>query len=672
MLLLVSCKKNETELQIDRSDSNSVMATLTSGCDTHPIIDNMPGYNTSTDTTELPTILGSQRNNPYTLSRMRTAYDNLGYASLQVNATDLYVRFLPNSASQLSALDSIMDSQNLELFDAPMDYDVLQEGNYYQDPSIPDTSVTWQYAVVPTNFQAPAGITYEVLSQIHIPGDDYTAMETEAERLASIQDSIDCSGGGAGPSAKIIQPNFPQCPLDYHWDLTAQECVCNCCPTGYHWIGNRCVQDAPPPPPPPATDAQVPAGNITVSDNNLGTTPGVRILRVVAKRWFKVERGYTDNNGHFQFTKRFKHTVKINVKFKNTYCNIRGIRGIRLWQSLYVINRSIGVYGSNKSFVAYNFDRIATTTNTIGNRFWAAASTFNAVLEQRDYSVTFGFSAPPLGLNIYLTNWGISEGLASTPLFGKRFVSDLPASYINTLLVGQASSLVGFYVSFFAQVARMRLDMAIDYHRANMNDFTSDFIKGTVYHELCHASHYTQAGTNWYTDFVNAELAEIENHPSGDLNPYGDGTTGNSPIIALGEGWGYHIGHFLADQRYGVNASCTSEQTGANGFGIDFCPNSPFFTIHPHIDVLEQFNPNLASDPFRWIPKGLMEDLMDNTNETRPPQAVNDAIGGYTIQQIFNALQSDIQSPQQYRDRFLQQNGFNQQVINLFIEYHYN
>ena len=278
MLLFVSCKKNETELQIDHSDANSV-ATLASGCDTHPIIDNMPGYNTNTDTTELPTILGSQRNNPYTLSRMRVAYNNLGYAALPVNATNLYVRFLPNSVSQLSTLDSIMDSQDLELFDAPMDYDVLQEGDYYQDPSIPDSLVTWQYAVVPTNFQAPAGITYQVLSQIHIPGDDYTAMETEAERLASKQDSIDCSGGGDrmtnSNSPARIKPNSPDCGPDYHWDFNLNQCVCNCCPEGYQWDGSQCVPIQPPPPPPPpspAVDAQVPAGNITVSDNNLGTT----------------------------------------------------------------------------------------------------------------------------------------------------------------------------------------------------------------------------------------------------------------------------------------------------------------------------------------------------------------------------------------------------------------
>ncbi len=85
---------------------------------------------------------------------------------------------------------------------------------------------------------------------------------------------------------------------------------------------------------------------------------------------------------------------------------------------------------------------------------------------------------------------------------------------------------------------------------------------------------------------------------------------------------------------------------------------------------MENFNPNLSADPFKWIPKGLMEDLIDNTpNET----IVNDQVTGFTIQKIFSALQSDVSSMQQYRTRFLQQNNNSQQsqVNNLFASYNY-
>ena len=351
-LALFSCTKIEN--QPAGNLVSSKFAALSSGCTSHAIIDDMPIVNTDGDSTDLLTILGAQRTNPYTVANMSRAYTNLGLTNVTVAANNLYVRFLPNSADQLSVLDSTMDVQNLELFDAPMDYDIVQEGTYYQDPSIPDSMVTWQYAVVPTTFQAPAGINYQVLSQIHIPTDAYVAVETEAERLASNQDSIICAGGGGAAAANTVHPNVPMCPTAYHWNYSTNQCVCNCCPTGYQWNGTQCVPSVTaPPPPPPSPDQAVPAGTITVHDTQL-TGPingnfGVRKARVVAKRWFKIERVYMDNNGYFQCTKRFKHKVKINVKFKNDDAQVRNIRGIRLWQILLPVTYTVGVFSGNKS-----------------------------------------------------------------------------------------------------------------------------------------------------------------------------------------------------------------------------------------------------------------------------------------------------------------------------------
>ncbi|MBS1610945.1 MAG: hypothetical protein JSS70_19760 [Bacteroidetes bacterium] len=152
---------------------------------------------------------------------------------------------------------------------------------------------------------------------------------------------------------------------------------------------------------------------------------------------------------------------------------------------------------------------------------------------------------------------------------------------------------------------------------------------------------------------------------SPNLRPYGDGNSLNSPIIALGEAWGYFMGLYLAHQKYNIDpgsfkgdANVSSQQSGLGDFdGI----------------ALENFNPNLAGDPFRWIPKGLMEDLRDVNNETRPPLFVNDVVGGFTIQQIFAALQSDIRTIPAYRDRLIQQNPSNQtaQINALFGQYNY-
>ena len=43
------------------------------------------------------------------------------------------------------------------------------------------------------------------------------------------------------------------------------------------------------------------------------------------------------------------------------------------------------------------------------------------------------------------------------------------------------------------------------------------------------------------------------------------------------------------------------------------------------MDVEENFNPNLSSDPFNWIPQGLFYDLNDTRNDfTFDPAMVND------------------------------------------------
>ncbi|MEO9020949.1 MAG: hypothetical protein ABI237_13150 [Ginsengibacter sp.] len=77
-------------------------------------------------------------------------------------------------------------------------------------------------------------------------------------------------------------------------------------------------------------------------------------------------------------------------------------------------------------------------------------------------------------------------------------------------------------------------------------------MKELFYHEITHCTHYAALGNSWYTTFVNAELFEIGYTSFIDpaAEPYGRGTDATySPIIALGESWAYHIGHYFTDKR---------------------------------------------------------------------------------------------------------------------------
>jgi hypothetical protein len=165
--------------------------------------------------------------------------------------------------------------------------------------------------------------------------------------------------------------------------------------------------------------------------------------------------------------------------------------------------------------------------------------------------------------------------------------------------------------------------------------------------------------------FVDGELNNVIWHSSTNP-PYGLGNQGDvSDIIATEESWAYHMGHFMADRKYGMSSSVAVEQ------GIAYQNNNPVAGLSSHLNLLEDFSPARTIDPFRWIPQGLYFDMIDTRNEVGIP--VVDGVSNYTNQNFFNALDADINSLSNYRLRLLSENGNNQsiQVTNLFGQYGY-
>lgn len=143
--------------------------------------------------------------------------------------------------------------------------------------------------------------------------------------------------------------------------------------------------------------------------------------------------------------------------------------------------------------------------------------------------------------------------------------------------------------------------------------------------------------------------------------------------------WAYHMGHFLNDQKYGARSSEVFEQgfLYSNGQIQDRNRNTLAVTsLNAHVNLLEDFSPLRTNDPNRWIPQGLYYDLFDNRNDRNAvPLRINldDIVSGYTNQQFFNALDSDIKNLTDYRARLLSENGNNQAtgVTSIFNFYGY-
>jgi hypothetical protein len=132
------------------------------------------------DTVSTPTVLGYQLvGNPYSVAIMRQASMNLYGNNGNITANKKYVRFKPSNEAQLQQLTE----SGPELFDYPLDRDVIEEGDYYPQSGIGEEEISWLYSVVDIGYLPPSGITYEILQQIYVPDMDIW-LENEAFRTS--------------------------------------------------------------------------------------------------------------------------------------------------------------------------------------------------------------------------------------------------------------------------------------------------------------------------------------------------------------------------------------------------------------------------------------------------------------------------------------------------------
>ena len=155
-----------------------------------------------------------------------------------------------------------------------------------------------------------------------------------------------------------------------------------------------------------------------------------------------------------------------------------------------------------------------------------------------------------------------------------------------------------------------------------------------MYHELGHASHYTEVGTGYWALLGTAMASASIQDPS----PYGDGTTSGAGRIAITEAWGRYIGYKFANFTYGAYVS--ELETGKR---IDF----------------------------PWIPYGVFHDLMDTYNSSE----TWDQLDGYTLEQFFDIMSnSSVTSPVQFKNIFKSTyvpSSDHSKVDDIFTEYDY-
>lgn len=215
-------------------------------------------------------LLGRKLENPYSLKNIKASLADLQLtrASAELAPNKLYVRFLPKDADEYS----LLSDQGVDMFDHPMDREILRDGDYWHDPSIPDDEITWQYACVPVDFEFPSGIRHEILDECLVPDDE-----------------IQTKGAS-----------------DVDWDRVERH--------SFILTGNEAMLA-----PETRASKSSPSGRITIVDSSLkgSSAQGVAGVKVTASTFVKVASAFTDSNGEYSMTGKFSSKPQYKLCFKN-------------------------------------------------------------------------------------------------------------------------------------------------------------------------------------------------------------------------------------------------------------------------------------------------------------------------------------------------------------------
>ena len=228
---------------------------------------------------DTPIELGQELNDPYKLSNMQEALDQLTkegvafpYATLR--PTGYYVRVLIHSMEEMDQIDS---DSNLIWFDYPLNYEVSKEGSYYVDPSLEDSAWSWQYGVVPTGYSLPENLQVETIYPVFIPDEcsEYKAYEESFDRLEDLSETLcgnDAKGGSEDSEAKATK-----------------------------WY---------------------PSARITVWDDLKNGYVPLEGVRVSARRCCKTRWAVTNASGYCRINTKFKKNVSYSIEWSRHYWRI--------------------------------------------------------------------------------------------------------------------------------------------------------------------------------------------------------------------------------------------------------------------------------------------------------------------------------------------------------------
>ncbi len=325
----------------------------------------------------IPIVLGAKQTNAYTVENMLEAYKNLkakenlsrnssastsslvlpDLATMQqiLVANTKYVRILPRNDEDFDSLREVYDT--LEFSDFPLDYDLSQVGNYYHDPTLPDSQITWQYVVLKKSDNISSYFQQELIT-----GNIFLAENSPYynQYPESFWDNLEAAAlQRVGQSDKLVNPTSP------------------------------------------SSARYRPNGNIKVLDDQLAQIIGLEGAKIMAYASWRHSKAYTDINGNFSGNHTFITKCSYFIKWESD--NHRGRK--------YDIRS--GWYGQAWTFLQGN--SYNACYKTLDRNFQTGLPLFYASIHRGIYDVyfhdPFGLSNPRIRLKI----WGKDGGYLVNP-----------------------------------------------------------------------------------------------------------------------------------------------------------------------------------------------------------------------------------------------------------------
>jgi len=270
---------------------------------------------------------------------MKKAHENLaknGRSGANIRTTHLYLKFKPQDEEELDLLKS---DTTMELYDYPLDYEIISGGLFYHDPSIPIDKPTYQYVAVEVDKELP-GVDYEILAELYLPEEDVELtqgranltfayeLEDEALRLTNNQSKTTPNSTANG---KVASNTWNPAGKIQVWDdvigtHTTRRAIFD------YWEYYPCPGEGENPqiqsslptliPRPPQCRRAVYRYEYTTNPGSLIPLGGVKVR---ARSWFKTRTTLTDAQGNY-YISFFRNQVNYSIKWERNDYDIRDNR----------------------------------------------------------------------------------------------------------------------------------------------------------------------------------------------------------------------------------------------------------------------------------------------------------------------------------------------------------